>query len=94
MRTSVPVDVTRAHVTGGSPFLPKFCRASIPADHLLERLSPSNEHSHGLAEVHVAMPTHDSHDLLSFRKAMKSTRAPKPKIAMERELKACVDSMF
>ena len=94
MSTSVPVDVTRAHVTGGSPFLQEYCRASIPADHLLERLFPSNEHSHGLAEVHVAMPAHDSRDLLSFRKAMKSTKAPKRKNAMERELKACVDSMF
>ena len=88
--TSVPIDVTRVNVTGGSSFLPEYCRALVSAAHPPERLyfPPSNAHSHVSDDVHVAMPTHDSPDPQSFREAISSSDAPKWKIGMERELKA------
>ena len=52
--TSVPINVTRVNMTGGSTFLPEYSRASVPAAHPPERLyfPPSNAHSHVSNEVH------------------------------------------
>ena len=69
VNTFVPMDVKRVNMTGGSTFLPNYCRASVPAAHLPERVyfPPSNAHSLVSDDVHVAMPTHSSPDPQSFR---------------------------
>ena len=60
--TAVPINVTSVNMTGGSTFLPEYCRVSGPVATPPERLyfPPSNAHSHVSDDVHVAMPTYDS----------------------------------